>query len=94
MLTSGTKAVSTYQPEYPALVMIFISQIRLKTNTKMEITTKTMRNVETLVGKAIQLFACPGKVVHCATVPLAAPANAIKLITYLPRCGYRTLVDW
>jgi hypothetical protein len=32
--------------------------------------------------------------VHCATVPLAAPANAIKLITYLPRCGYRTLVDW
>jgi hypothetical protein len=34
MLRIGTKAVNTYHPEYPAFVMIFIWQTRLKRNTK------------------------------------------------------------
>jgi hypothetical protein len=80
MLRIGTKAVRTYHPEYPALEMILIWQIRLKTNTKMKNTPKTAKKIETLWGNERQLLICPDTVVHCTVVSSCSRDSATRFI--------------
>jgi hypothetical protein len=73
MLRMGTNAVSTNQPEYPALEMILTSQTRRNMETTAEITPKTTKTAVTLLGTETQSrFAC---VLHGRAEAPWTPAN-------------------
>ena len=87
MLRIGTKAVNTYHPEYPAFVMIFIWQTRLKRNTKTKNTPKTPKKTETLWGNEKQLLTCPDTLVHCTAESSCRRASATRSIDSVAPCS-------